>query len=631
MGECFATEITWIVCLQRAGKVEMSGDNNLPGEPGSARRQRRVVRRLAAVLSADIRGYSAMMADDEEHTHRRVGDEMARLMRLIKRFQGRVFSFAGDGLIAEFPSSVLALRCAFRIQAGFARRNAGVSEAQRIVFRVGINVGEVVAIGNRTGGNTVNIAARLEQAAEPGGILVSAAVFDQVKNTVPAGYERLGDKRFKNIREFVMVYKVVSSKFQPPITAAPEAPAMSSGREMPADYRPSLAVLPFRSLQENQSDAYFAEGMVDDIIRVLGGLKDLVVVARSSTFNYTQAAPDIARIGQELNVRYVLHGSLRRVTEQVRISVELDDALSGESIWADSFDGTMAEIFGLQDRIALRTAGSIAPHVHKLELRRASYKDKNSITAYDLTLRALDKINLATREALSHAQQQLQAAAELDASYSAPLSHLAYLHIFRIGKGLSSDEHQDRLDAAAAAARAVEIDRNDALGLAIYGHMQGYLRKDHETALSILDRAIAIGPSCALAWTFSSFTTGIMGDSADAVIRARQALRLSPIGPDAGCWHEHALSQAHYLAGNYLEAVDWGYRAGRHGRQSSNLRCLIASLVAAERLEEAQVAGRSLLELLPNFRLSTYRAYTPLKGAVRDLFVQRLRQAGLPA
>jgi adenylate cyclase len=616
--------------MSRAAKVTMSEERGHSGEEPGSRRQRRVVRRLAAVLSADIRGYSTLMAADEAQTHRRVGIEMDRLQKEIRRSKGRVFSLAGDGLMAEFASSVQALQCALRVQANIARRNVRVPQKQRIEFRIGINVGEVVAMADRVGGDTVNVAARLEQAAEPGGILLSAAVFEQVRALVHADFEWDGEKRFKNIRAPVLVYKIAPSRSDGTIDGAAAQFASVVVRETPTDYRPSLAVLPFRSLQADQADAYFAEGMVDDIIRMLGGLKDLVVVSRSSTYGFNQDTPDIARIWRDLNVRYVLHGSMRRVIEQVRISVELDDAVSGESIWADGFDGRMAEIFDLQDRIALRTASSIAPHVQKLELRRASLKDHNSITAYDLTLKALDRINIATREALNEAQSLLQAAAALDPAYSAPLSHLAYLHIFRIGKGLSDDEHKDRAAAAAAGKQAVEVDRNDALGLAIYGHMLGYLHKDHETAMTMLDRAIAIGPSCALAWTYSSFTSGIMGDGPDAVRRARHAVRLSPIGPDAGCWHEHALSQAEYLVGNYAEAIEWGYRAARHGRQTSNLRCLTAALSAAGRLEEAQAVGRRLLDALPDFRLAAFRAYTPLKGQVRDDFVDRLRLAGLP-
>ena len=571
-----------------------------------------------------------MMANNEEYTHRRVGSEMERLIKEIEKFGGRVFSVAGDGLMAEFSDAVPAMRCAMRIQSSAARRNKKIIAPQKVVYRIGLNVGEIVAIGSRTGGTTVNIAARLEQAAEPGGILLSDAFFDSVEKSVRTEYVWLGEQQFKNIPNPIAVYKIPPSRFG----AGSDTPASQAytdgGREKPNEYRPSLAVLPFRSQHESKLHAYFAEGMVDDIIRALGGLKDLLVVSRSSTFAYTQAAPDIKQIGRDLNVRYVLHGSVRPVGDQIRIAVELDDASSGESIWADRFDGRLSDIFDLQDQIALRTAGSIAPQVQKLELIRASYKSRESITAYDLTLRALNRINLATREDLDDAQRLLQEAASLDPLYSAPLSYLAYLHVFRIGKGLSEDEHQDRVAAAQAAGRAVDIDRNDALGLAIYGHLHGYLQKDHETALSILDRAIVVGPSCALAWTFSSFTTGIIGDGSAAVTRAKQALRLSPVGPDAGCWHEHALSQAQYLVGNYDEAIEWGYRAARHGRQSSNLRCLIASLVAANRLNEARVVANSLLQALPGFTLSTFSAYTPLKGSIRDQFVDRLRLAGLP-
>lgn len=607
------------------------GDDHLLAAP-TAKARRKVIRRLAAIFAADIRGYSLLMAGNEEETHLRVNAEITRLMKEIGRSGGRVFSFAGDGLMAEFTSAVEAVKCALRVQTETGRRNAKLPPDQQIVYRIGLNSGEVVVQGDRAGGNAVNVAARLEQAAaEPGGVCLSGAVFEQVKSTVPADYVWVGNQRFKNIREPVPVYRVPAIHFVRPATAPIVSEQISfNNSDRHSDYRPSLAVLPFRSAHENQADAYFAEGMVDDIIRVLGGLKDLIVVSRSSTLGFVRASPDVRRIGWELGVHYVLHGSVRRAGEQLRITVELDDADTRQSLWADSFEGNVAEIFELQDRIALRTVSSIAPYVHEQELRRALLKDQNSINAYDLTLRALGQISINSRKALIAAQQLLQQAIALDSHYSAALSHLAYLHIFRIGQGWSDDEHQDRLAAAEAAQRAIERDRNDALGIAIHGHLHGYLRKDHQTALDVLDRAIAVGPNCALAWTFSSFTSGIMGNSAAALVRSRQALRLSPIGPDAGCWHEHALSQAHYLAGQYEEAIEWGRTAARHGRQSSNLRCLIASLVAADQMAEARSVAGSLLEVLPHFRLSTFRAYTPLKGEIRDLFVERLQRAGLP-
>jgi adenylate cyclase len=600
-------------------------------KPPRVRRKGKIERRLAAILAADIRGYSALIGSDEEDAHRRVGSDITRVMKEIERSQGRIFTFAGDGLVAEFPSAVAALRCAQRIQGDTTRRNARQSPERWIAYRIGINSGEIMVEGERTGGNAVNIAVRLEQLAEPGGIHISRAVYDQVKGVIPAEYVPLGQHVLKNIREPVPVYRVVVGH---------RAPNGGTGAQVPrgpfalaasvADYRPSLAVLPFRTLLENQQDAYFAEGMVDDVIRLLGGLKDLVVVSRSSTLGYARATPDLRRIGQELNVQYVLHGSVRRAGQQLRIAVELDEVESQQSIWADRFDGAMSDIFELQDQIALRTASSIAPHVRDREIRRAALKDQNSINAYDLTLQALEHVYPGNQLALARAEALLQRAIALDSNYPTALSHLAYLHVFRIGQGLSTDEHAERLAAAEAASRAVDRDRNDALALAIHGHLRGYLRKDHEAALATLDRAITLGPSCALAWTFASLTCGITGDTAAALTRARTALRLSPIGPDAGCWHEHAYSQANYLAGDYEEAIAWAQTAARHGLQTSNLRCLAASLVAVDRVHEARDVAHKILEANPRFRLATFRAYTPLKGSVADLFIERLRLTGLP-
>jgi class 3 adenylate cyclase/TolB-like protein len=590
-----------------------------------------VERHLAAVIAVDIVGYSAMMGHDEEDTHRRVGRGFGRVFKEIEKSRGRVFTFAGDGIMAEFPSAVKALTCALRVHADIARRNAKLPEAQRIHYRIGINSGEIMIQGDRTGGTAVNIAARLEQLAEPGGICLSSVVVDQVKRIVAIDYLPMGEQRLKNIRDPVPVWRITpescGSWSGVPKVARRLVASFVRGT---ADYRPSLAVLPFRTLHPDQEDAYFAEGMVDDIIRVLGGLKHMIVVSRSSTLGFSGALPDLGRIGRDLDVQYVLHGSVRRLGDQVRIAVELSEASSRQSIWADRYDGAMHDFFALQDRIALRTAGAIAPFVRERELRRATRKDASNMTAYDLMLQALDQMYAQDRDALVRAEGLLLNAIELDPTYATAYSHLGYLQLFRIGQGWSENEHQDRVRAVEFAQRAVELDHNDAQALAIVGLLRGYLLKDHEWALAILERAIAAGPSCALAWTFSSLTCGIMGDTDAALVRAQNGLRLSPVGPDAGCWHEHALSQAYYLAGRFDEAIIWGRAAASHGNQTSNLRCLTVSLVAAGKLDEAREIADRLMQVSPGFRLHSFRDYTPLKGEVRDVFVERLRLAGLP-
>jgi TolB-like protein/Tfp pilus assembly protein PilF len=572
------------------------------------------------------------MGQAEEEAHRRVGAELDRVFREIEKSHGRVFTFAGDGLMAEFPSAIEALKCALRIHADTARRNARLPPDQWLRFRVGINSGEILLQENRTGGTAVNIAARLEALAEPGAVCMSAAVFEQVRRTVAASYEPLGQHRLKNIRDPVMVYGIPASACSSWINmpALPRISVPDVTAEAGSEYRPSLAVLPFRTLQKDQSDAYFAEGMIDDIIRALGGLKDLLVISRSSTIGFARMPLDVRRVGHELDVRYVLHGSVRRAGNTLRIAVELSESQTGSVIWADRFDGELTDLFDLQDRIALRVATAIAPQLRERELNRALRKHPDSMTAYDLTLQALDRFYRMDRSSIEQARELLEQAIAHDPDYAPAYSHMASLRMRWIGQGWSEDELADRTMAASVARMAIERDRNDALGLAIYGHLQSYLLKDYGVAQEYLERAMAAGPSCAWAWAYSSLTCGYLGDIATAIARAERAVRLSPIGADS-FWLEHYLSQAYYLGGRYDDAIAWGRMSAAHaGANTSNLRCLIASLVAAQEMDEARKIAHQLMRLVPKFRLTTFRTRTPLRGEVRDQFADRLRLAGVP-
>ncbi len=571
------------------------------------------------------------MAGNEEDTHRRVNASMDHLVREIEKSHGRVFSHAGDGLMAEFPSAVEALKCALRVQADAGKRNARLPPDQRIDYRMGINSGEIVLLQGRAGGNAVNIAARLEQIADPGGINISGTVFEQVSSVVTTTYVPVGERRLKNIRQPVTVYRItpeacLSWAGMPALPRTASRPPRASDE----DYRPSLAVLPFRSLQEDRSEAYFAEGMVDDIIRLLGGLRDLLVISRSATIGFSGSPLDLRRVGHELDVRYVLHGSVRRAGEALRIAVELSEAQTGDVMWADRFDGALGDLFDLQDRIALRVATAIAPQLRDRELSRALRKHPDSMTAYDLTLQALDLFYRMDRSAILRARDLLAQASAHDPAYAPAYSHMASLLMRWIGQGWSEDEMEDQRKAANAARMAIERDRNDALGLAIYGHQQSYLMKNYDAAQDYLERALAAGPSCAWAWAYSSLTCGYLGDSATSIARAERAVRLSPLGPEAS-WLEHYLSQSYYLGDRFDDAIAWGrMSAARTGGNTSNLRCLIASLVAADQMDAARKTAQRLLQLVPTYRVAIFRARTPLRGDVRDRFAHRLRLAGVP-
>jgi len=595
----------------------------------------KIERRLAAVLGADIVGYSALMAQAEEATHRRVGAHINRIYREIEKSHGRIFTFSGDGVMAEFPSAIEALKCALRIQADGSRRNANLRPDQWIIFRIGINSGEIMVQKDRTGGSTVNIAARLEAFAEPGGVCVSAAVFEQAGRSVATIYEPAGKQRFKNIRDLVEVYSIRASVCSSwigmptlPRLTVPETATLDA--DISREYRPSLAVLPFRTLRQDQLDAYFAEGIVDDIIRALGGLKGFLVISRSSTMRYARLPLDVRRVGHDLDVRYVLHGSVRRAGDALRIAVELIAAQTGAVIWSDRFDGGLADLFDLQDQIALRVAVSIAPHLRQRELEGALRKHPDNLTAYDLTLQALDLFYRMDRDSIARARDLFEQASLNDPNYAPAYSHFASLQMRWIGQGWSQDEFADRALAAKAAKMALDRDPNDALGLAIYGHIQSYLHRNYHIAKDYLERARAAGPSCAWAWTYSSLTCSYLGDVSSAITMAEQAVRLSPLGADA-FWLEHYLSQAYYLDGRYVDAISWGRMSAAHaGANTSNLRCLIASLVANGEIAEAREIAKHFLLLVPTFSLESFRARTPLPTGVRELFSDRLRLAGVP-
>ncbi len=590
--------------------------------------KRKVERRLAAVLGLDIKGYSILISKDEANTHSRVGTALARAVSLIRRFNGRVFSFSGDGLMAEFPSAIDALKCGLRIQIEAWRRNAKGADGEQIEYRIGVNSGDIVAQSGRVGGDVVNIAARLEQIADPGSIFISRMVYEQTQGIIAVPYEYLGETKLKNIRRPLIVYRIPRDACRP----AGTLPRASNPLQLAAiaDSRPSLAVLPFRTLQQDQSDAYFAEGMVDDIIRALGGLKDLLVIARTSTLSYARTQVDPVRVGRELSVGYTLHGSVRRAGSRLRIAAELNETAAGRVIWADRFDGSAEEIFDLQDRIAIQVTAMIAPHLRDRELRRAMRTRSESMTAYDLVLQALDLFHRNQIGPYLRAGELLQEAIRHDDGFAPAHSYLALWHMLGIAQGWSTDVTASVESAACAAAIAIERDGNDAQALAWYGHTRSFLLRDYTGACYFLDRALEAGPNCAIAWSLSSLTRGYLEDGATAIEHGQHGLRLSPQGPDL-YMQEHFLSQAYYVNGDNEEALYWARRSHSHNAShTSNLRVLIASLVQLGMTKEASDLARNMLALDPGFTLSSYANRTPLAGSARDRLVASLRQVGLP-
>lgn len=597
------------------------------GDPSSGRARagdvdEPLTRRLAAVAFLDVVGYSRLMGADEESTLRRWSAMRRRVIEpRLRRWRGRVVDRAGDGLFVELPSALDAVRWAMEVQTALA---PAAAEDPPMQVRVAVHLGDIID-GARGGlhGDGVNIAARLQAYAEAGCIIASKAVVDAVAGRIEAPFLDLGELHLRNLLRPVHAYGLrVGDGWA-------RTPAALPGRAAP-DARPSIAVLPFRKDHTDPEEAYFADGIIEGIIHVLSGLDGLFVISRGSTLGYAGATVDARAVGRELGVRYVLYGGVRRSGDRLRIITELSDAESGAVIRSDRHDGQMAELFDLQDLISAQVVTTIAPEVRERELARALRKHPESMTAYDFVLQALDRFQRLDRESFSRTHGLLQQAIAADPGYATPYSYVALWHMCRIGQGWSPDPSADHAEAARMAAVAIERDRNDPLALAFQGHVLSYLFKDYSAAVQVFDHALVAGPNCAWAWSLSSATAGYLGDGPEAVRRAERGLRLSPFDPFV-YWHEHLLSQAHYVNGAHEKAVAWGRQAFHHNAGfTSNIRTLTAALVALGRVDEACASAQRLLAIEPSFRLAAFAARTPLRGAIRDVFIERLRQAGLP-
>jgi adenylate cyclase len=363
-----------------------------------------VSRKLAAILAADIAGYSRLMGADEEGTLERLKAHRRELIDpKIAEHHGRIVKTTGDGMLVEFASVVDAVRCAVEVQECMVERNADLASDQRITFRVGINLGDIIIDGDDIHGDGVNIAARLEAMAEPGMVCLSAAAWEQVRGKVPFGADDLGEHQLRNIERPVRVFRITSG-----------ASAMATRKPLPLPDKPSVAVLPFANLSGDPEQEYFADGMVEDIITALSRYRWLFVIARNSSFTYKGRAVDLKQVARELGVRYVLEGSVRKAASRVRIAGQLIDGSTGAHLWADRFEGALEDIFDLQDRVTASVVGAIAPRLEQAEIERAKRKPTENLDAYDYFLRGTASLHLFTRDSLLEARSLYQRATELD-------------------------------------------------------------------------------------------------------------------------------------------------------------------------------------------------------------------------
>ncbi len=585
----------------------------------------RVERRLAAILAGDVAGYSRLMGVDEEGTLRDLKDHRAALLHpKVAEHRGRIVKTTGDGVLIEFPSVVDAVRCAVEMQRGMAERNTDIPIERRIELRMGINLGDVIIDADDIYGDGVNVAARLEALAEPGGICVSRVVRDQVRDKLDFSFEDLGEQTVKNIARPVRVYRINTGIAER--AAMPAATGTEAGLAM--SERPSIAVLPFDNMSGDPEQEYFVDGIVEDIITGLSRIKWLFVVARNSTFVYKGRAVDLKQVGRELDVRYVLEGSLRKAGNRVRITGQLIEAASGTHVWAERYDRPLGDIFDLQDEITLSVVGAIEPSLRQAEIERAKRKRPDSLDAYDLYLRALPYAHVAMPGDAEKGLVLLRKALGLQPDYAAAHAAAAWCYEMRYMRG--GLQAADKTAALDHAREAIEFGADDATTLATVGFVIGLVAHDYERAMNAIDRALELTSFSALALSQGAIVLGHAGRTAQAIEYAERALRLSPLGPEIFMPYI-GLGIAHCAAGNWEQAIAACDKAAQANPRFSLPPVLqTAALSRLGRLDEAKAAARRVLELEPGFTVTLFvRAHTG-RPEIWEPIGEALRRIGLP-
>jgi adenylate cyclase len=577
----------------------------------------RIERRLTAILAADVAGYSRLVEADEEGTLSQWKALWGTVIEpKIKEHRGRIARVIGDGILAEFASVIDAVRCAVEVQRSVAERNANAPQDKRIEFRVGINFGELIIEHGDFWGDGVNIAARLEALAHPGGICVSGRVQEDTQGKLEIAFEFMGEQNLKNIVRPVRVYRV---RFDGVTESTPALPLPS---------KPSIAVLPFQNMSGDPSEDYFADGVVEDITTALSRIRWLFVIARNSSFTYKGRMVDVKQVGRELGVRYALEGSVRKAANRVRVTAQLIDAVTGHHVWAERYDRELAAIFALQDEITERVVAAVEPQLYAAEGIRAKRKPPESLDAWECVVRALSCVNSRSQNDYAMARELLERAIELDPAYAQAYALFAYVMGLEVLYGWKPREIA-LARALEAAQKAVVLDSDDAWAHFALGFVYGMTRRAEEAVVEH-EKALALNPNFALAYTYQGSALAYLGRGEEALLKIDASERLSPRGLFQGV-NNVCRAAAHFSAEQHRDAVSCARKSILDSPGIvTGYRMLVVNCALIGEIDEARAALGIVKRLQPDISLR-WIAESVLFTRERDRqnYIEGFRLAGL--
>ena len=580
-------------------------------------------RRLAAILAADVAGYSRLMGADEVGTLASLKAVRREIVDpAIAEHKGRIVKTTGDGMLVEFASAVDAVICAMDVQAKMARR--ALDGTSKIAFRIGINIGDIIIDGEDIFGDGVNVAARVESECEPGGVCLSGSAFEQVRGKTDFNFDDLGERALKNIDRPVRLY--AARQFG--VTTAALSPR--TRMPLPLPDKPSIVVLPFQNMSGDPEQDYFADGMVEEITTALSRSRWLFVIARNSAFTYKGKAIDIKRVGRELGVRYVLEGSVRRSGSRVRITGQLIEVATQAHIWADRFDGNLDDVFDLQDKVAFSVIGAILPTIEKAEIALAVQKPTENLNAYDQYLRGLRQFFQFTKQGHQESLPLFLRAAELDPEFALAYAGQASWYISGKAFAWIDIDAVDMRRAEHVAREALRLGSDDPRVLASAAQALSYVIMKVDEGVGLLAKAVELDPNLAVARLWLGGARNFLGQHDEAVEQFQFALRLSPLDPRTFLAYT-GLAFAHFQAGRYEEALEWassGVRRWPHFVQLQ--RIMMANLAMLGRLEEAKQSREQVLRLAPTVTIAEMKRKSLFRPDDTEKLAAAWRRAGMP-